>query len=304
MRGYWWSPDGRSLLVARVDDAPVRRWYIADPANPDREPTVVAYPAAGTPNALVSLVVVGLDGTRVDVAWDAGRDEYLAHAVWSAEELLIVVQPRDQRALRVLQVDPATGATTLVHEDTDRHWVEIVPGVPARTASGALLWITDDGAARRLLVDWRAGHPTDPPGPRRARRRRGHRAARRLRRPGLDRAVDLVRRGRPAVPHPGARCARRAAGRRDPRREQAVARRRRHGHHRPAGGRDRADGHVVRRAARVDPPDHACTGPASGRCAPRCCSRRGTSRGRRCRCSWTPTAARTPSASSPRAART
>ena len=53
MRGYWWSPDGRSLLVARVDDAPVRRWYIADPANPDREPTVVAYPAAGTPNARV-----------------------------------------------------------------------------------------------------------------------------------------------------------------------------------------------------------------------------------------------------------
>jgi dipeptidyl-peptidase 4 len=160
MRGYWWSPDGRSLLVARVDDAPVRRWYIADPANPDREPTVVAYPAAGTPNARVSLVVVGLDGTRVDVAWDAVRDEYLAHVVWSAEELLVVVQPRDQRALRVLRVDPATGATALVHEDTDPDWVEIVPGVPARTASGALLWITDDGDARRLLVD---GEPVTPP---------------------------------------------------------------------------------------------------------------------------------------------
>ncbi len=160
MRGYWWSPDGQSLLVARVDDAPVGRWYIADPANPDREPAVVAYPAAGTPNALVSLVLIGLDGTRVDVAWDAGRDEYLAHAVWYPGELLIVVQPRDQRALRVLQVDPATGATTLVHEDTDRRWVEIVPGAPARTASGALLWITDDGAARRLLVD---GEPITPP---------------------------------------------------------------------------------------------------------------------------------------------
>ena len=47
-----------------------------------------------------------------------------------------------------------------MHEDTDRHWVEIVPGVPARTASGALLWITDDGAARRLLVD---GEPVTPP---------------------------------------------------------------------------------------------------------------------------------------------
>jgi dipeptidyl-peptidase-4 len=160
MRGYWWSPDGTSLLVARVDDAGVRRWHIADPANPEREPTVVAYPAAGTPNAQVSLTLVGLDGARVEVAWDAARDEYLAHVVWSPDELLIVVQPRDQRALRVLRVDPASGATTLLHEDTDPHWVEIVPGVPARTAAGALLWITDDGDARRLLVD---GEPVTPP---------------------------------------------------------------------------------------------------------------------------------------------
>mgnify|MGYP003911341793 CR=1 FL=1 len=91
--------------------------------------------AAGTANAQVSPAVVGLDGTRTDVAWDAARDEYLAHVVWSPDELLIVAQPRDQRALRVLRVDPDTGDTTLVHEDTDPHWVEIVPGVPARTVS-------------------------------------------------------------------------------------------------------------------------------------------------------------------------
>jgi dipeptidyl-peptidase-4 len=160
MRGYWWSPDGESLLVARVDDAPVQRWHIADPANPDRPPTVVAYPAAGTPNATVSLVLLGLDGTRTDVVWDTDRDEYLVHVVWSDREPLIVVQPRDQRALRVLRVDPMTGATALVHEDTDAHWVEIVPGVPARTASGAFLWITDRDGARRLLVD---GEPVTPP---------------------------------------------------------------------------------------------------------------------------------------------
>jgi dipeptidyl-peptidase-4 len=159
MRGHWWSPDGRTLLVARVDDAPVRRWHIADPANPDRKPTVVAYPAAGTPNAHVSLVLVDLDGSRRDVAWDTTRDEYLAHVVWSDRAPLVVVQPRDQRALRVLRIDPATGATTLVHEDTDAHWVEIVPGVPAHTASGTFLWITDRDGARRLLAD---GEPVTP----------------------------------------------------------------------------------------------------------------------------------------------
>ena len=48
-RGYWWSPDGGQLLIARVDESPVRRWYIADPANPGKAPAEVAYPAAGHP---------------------------------------------------------------------------------------------------------------------------------------------------------------------------------------------------------------------------------------------------------------
>ncbi|MGI8691578.1 MAG: prolyl oligopeptidase family serine peptidase [Geodermatophilaceae bacterium] len=153
MRGYWWSPDGSALLVARVDDAPVRRWHIADPANPERPPTVVAYPAAGTPNAVVSCEIIGLDGVRVPVGWDSERDEYLARVVWDTHDLLIVVQPRDQRALRVLRVDPATGAATLLHEDTDPAWVDIVDGVPAHTASGALVQVSDIDGLRRLLVD-------------------------------------------------------------------------------------------------------------------------------------------------------
>ncbi|HEX9033697.1 MAG TPA: DPP IV N-terminal domain-containing protein, partial [Streptosporangiaceae bacterium] len=72
MRGYWWAPDGAALLVARVDNSPVRRWYIADPANPDRPAAEIGYPAAGTANALVSLLIVSLDGRSVPVRWDAG----------------------------------------------------------------------------------------------------------------------------------------------------------------------------------------------------------------------------------------
>ena len=33
-RGFWWSPDGRRLAVARVDTSPVRTWWVADAANP------------------------------------------------------------------------------------------------------------------------------------------------------------------------------------------------------------------------------------------------------------------------------
>ncbi|HEY0812445.1 MAG TPA: prolyl oligopeptidase family serine peptidase [Pseudonocardia sp.] len=157
MRGHWWSPDGDALVVARVDDSPVLRWHIADPANPDREPTAIAYPAAGTPNAHVTAEIITLAGRRTPIRWD---EEYLADVVWDAEGLLVVVQPRDQTALRSLRVDPATGTATLDHERTDPTWVDIVPGVPAHTASGALITVDDAEGARRLIVD---GKPVTPP---------------------------------------------------------------------------------------------------------------------------------------------
>ena len=163
MRGYWWAPDGASLLVARVDENPVQRWYIADPANPERPPAAVAYPAAGTPNADVSLLLAGLDGSRVEVDIGGAAFPYLVTVASKAGgDPLIVVQSRDQRVMRLLAADPATGATTVLREDTDPRWVDIVPGVPARTGDGRMVWTADSDGARRLLVgtpDELAGAP-------------------------------------------------------------------------------------------------------------------------------------------------
>ena len=128
-RGYWWAPDGASLAVARVDDAAVARWHIADPANPDREPGVVGYPAAGTTNATVTLHLVGLDGSRTDV--DLGGDEYLAAVTWDPHALLVTTSPRDQKRVTLRAVDPTSGATTEVRSDVDDAWVDLVGGVPA-----------------------------------------------------------------------------------------------------------------------------------------------------------------------------
>ncbi len=153
MRGYWWAPDGASLLVARVDENPVQRWHIADPANPARPAASVAYPSAGTPNADVSLMLAGLDGRRVEVDTGRAAFPYLVTVAWEAGgDPLIVVQSRDQRVVRLLAADPATGATTVLREDTDPRWVDVVPGVPARTGDGRIVWAADADGARRLLV--------------------------------------------------------------------------------------------------------------------------------------------------------
>jgi dipeptidyl-peptidase-4 len=165
--GYWWSPDGSALLVARVDETPVTRLYIADPAHPERPPAEVAYPAAGTPNAEVSLLLARLDGTTVDVDTDRAAFPYLVTACWEGEhDPLVVVQSRDQRRMRLLSVDAGTGQVEVLREDTDPHWLEIVPGVPAWTADGRLVWTRDREDTRRLLVGsvGEDAVPVTPPG--------------------------------------------------------------------------------------------------------------------------------------------
>ncbi|MFI9647203.1 prolyl oligopeptidase family serine peptidase [Streptomyces sp. NPDC052040] len=152
-RGFWWSPESDRLLVARVDDTPVQRWWISDPAHPEREPQQVAYPAAGTGNADVRLFVVGLDGSRTEVSWDREGYPYLARVHWSAAGApLILVQSRDQRGQLYLAVDPESGATRMVHAEEDRHWLELFAGVPCWSPSGRLVRIAEEGGARVLAV--------------------------------------------------------------------------------------------------------------------------------------------------------
>ncbi|MFE1782176.1 prolyl oligopeptidase family serine peptidase [Streptomyces sp. NPDC059506] len=152
-RGYWWSPRSDRLLAARADDSPVRRWWIADPAEPGREPAEVAYPAAGTPNAEVRLFVLGLDGSRTEVEWDRASHPYLARVHWSAGgPPVLQVQSRDQRSQMVLAADPDTGRTTPLHAEEDPDWLELFPGVPAWTPDGRLVRIEDKAGVRSLVV--------------------------------------------------------------------------------------------------------------------------------------------------------
>jgi dipeptidyl-peptidase-4 len=164
--GFWWAPDGERLLVVRVDEEKVAVWYVADPANPAAAPRAVRYPSVGTANADVSLGVVDAvrapaGGGWIEVDWDRAAFEYLTAADWDAHGPYASVQSRDQRTVHILGIDPETGATTLLAEQRDEAWVQLVQGLPTRTASGALLTHLDRGDTRHLAAD---GEPLTPPG--------------------------------------------------------------------------------------------------------------------------------------------
>jgi dipeptidyl-peptidase 4 len=165
LRGHWWSPDGGSLLVARVDESPVPVFYIADPANPSKTPRPMRYPAAGTTNPVVELYLIGLDGSRRQVEWDRAGYEYVATVSWNAHgPALLAVLSRDQRTGLVLAV-AADGSTSVVAEERDPVWVEFFPGAPVWAPPGGqggparLARIAPRGESQRLLLDEQAVTP-------------------------------------------------------------------------------------------------------------------------------------------------
>ena len=162
LRGWWWSPEGRTIAACRVDTSGVDRWWLHEPIMPGAAPRSLAYPAAGGANAVVSLSLIDLHGQHAPVTWDADRWPYLAVVRWDdGAPLTLAVQSRDQRELQVLTAPDGGGAARPVRLVTGDPWVELVPGMPRWTPDGRLVTVEDDHDAdtRRVTVDGVACSP-------------------------------------------------------------------------------------------------------------------------------------------------
>jgi dipeptidyl-peptidase-4 len=161
-RGHWWLPGGAALLVARVDVTPVGTWWVSDPASPAQPPVAHRYPAAGTPDADVSLWVVGLDGSRRQIQWDRAQYPYLvAVDAGAAGPPLIAVERRDHTVGQILSVDLDAGRTTVVATVRDDAWIDWPPGLPTRLGDGRPVWAEEHADTTTLVV---AGEVVTPPG--------------------------------------------------------------------------------------------------------------------------------------------
>ena len=85
-RGYWWSPDGSALLVARVDETPVEPVAHRRPGQPGPDARRGGLSGGRAPRTpTVSLLLARLDGTTVEVDTDRAAFPYLVTACWTGE---------------------------------------------------------------------------------------------------------------------------------------------------------------------------------------------------------------------------
>ena len=159
-RGYWWSPDSQSIAACRVDVSTINVWHIADPAHPELPATAHRYPAAGTPNASVSLHIISVVTTKATPVELSGDWEYLNTVSWNSAGLIAQTQTRNQKQIDIHSIDASSGKATIVFTDTDDAWVELVAGVPALQQDGTLVTCADREGSRRLLVNGTAVTPT------------------------------------------------------------------------------------------------------------------------------------------------
>jgi len=148
--GFWWSPDESRIAVERFDESMVGVVTRAAIGAEGTKTFDQRYPAAGTPNAEVSLYVMGPDGSnRVQVDLGKDKDIYLARVDWAPDGKTLYVQRmnREQTVLDMLKVDPATGKSSVLFSEkaADRHWIDLSDSYRFLSDGSLVWWSQRDG---------------------------------------------------------------------------------------------------------------------------------------------------------------
>lgn len=143
--GYWLSPTEMHIAYSQIDESPIAVEHRIEYSADGIENVAQRYPFAGTDNATVKLAIKPLLGG--DTVWANIGDEadiYLARVYWSknGRHLYAGILSRDQKSLKMLDIDPATGNSRLVFEETSKTWINVRGDFKALD-DGGFLWSSE-----------------------------------------------------------------------------------------------------------------------------------------------------------------
>lgn len=150
--GYWWSPDGDKIAVARIDETPVQIVPRFGITAEGVSVTDQRYPRAGTPNALIELWIIDVEtGARTRVDLGEETDIYLARVNWAPDNQTVYVQRqnREQTRLDVLAVDAATGESQIALTEESPTWINLTNDMTP-LAEGGFLWTSERSGFRHI----------------------------------------------------------------------------------------------------------------------------------------------------------
>lgn len=139
-RGFWFSPDGTSLLYEEADLRTVEKVVVSDLARPEQEPMSSRYPRAGKPNAKTRFGIVPTKGGKTRWLDMPKGYEYVAQVSWQKGHTpTFTLVDRLQKKLSVW----ADGTTEPLATREDASWIDVDESSPRFTPEGALLWQSD-----------------------------------------------------------------------------------------------------------------------------------------------------------------
>lgn len=159
LRGFWWSPDGKSILYEEANQTKVEQLTIVDLAHPEKVPDRPFYPRAGKTNADVRLgIVPSTGGATTWVEWDRTTYPYATHVMWpKLANPVVYVMDRLQRRAQLLSINPKTGKTSLLVEEKDDAWVNLDTSCPRFLADGTFLWSSERSGEWQLGLHGKDG---------------------------------------------------------------------------------------------------------------------------------------------------
>lgn len=144
----WWSKDAKKLAFYKFDESPVKDYYLQyNQVQIQDTLDTEAYPKAGAPNPVVTLLVYDLVSkvtTTIDTKFaNPALGEYVFDVRWSPDgkELLFNRSDRKQKTLQLCAADPETGKCRMIVEESQpQSWAENHPPIQFLEDKSRFIW--------------------------------------------------------------------------------------------------------------------------------------------------------------------
>jgi dipeptidyl-peptidase 4 len=127
-KGFWWSPDSKTIAYFRSDDTKVPVFTITDADGQHGLVETQRYPKSGDANPEVKIGFVSPQGGNTTWAdFNAADDQYFGQPNWTldSKSLFVNWMNRGNDKLIIYNVNPSTGTKLPIYEEQQKSWIDL-----------------------------------------------------------------------------------------------------------------------------------------------------------------------------------